>query len=422
MRGVEELLRARFEQMNGVVPADSRAVLAKVRTKRRRRQATIAGMATFAVLTAGIIGADLPRAGHDGASSPQTQPPADDGSTARIDGVGFTSPTTGYALAATCAKGATAECDWVLAATDDGGDTWESRSLPPDWLTNQPDRFRIPRFLVLGPQTLALFTPMWDGWWLSQDGGRSWRSPAPLPSATMTSIPAGASVLPGARGTLQVLAPDGTGGVVMVDAAGAVPTSGTRPDLGTASVTASDGSIWVPCATSSEPDQDACVLVSRDIGRTWRSIRPGKQRRAATTTVSISTLNGRDILVEISSAGSYDTTQTVEVYRSRDSGVTWSAVKLPRYGVDGGLVVGVMGVELLADGTMLAAVDGKLYRTTRGSNAFALVRGAPANVTSLAWSGSQLLITTFPAHRPVTEQVLLYRSANGSTWRPIPLD
>lgn len=426
MRGVEELLRDQFEQMNGVVPADSRAVLARVRTRRHRRQVTVAAMATFAVLTVGIIGAGTPRASHDGPSSPQispqTQPPRGDGPIARIEGVGFASPTTGYALTATCPGGGTADCERVLAATDDGGDTWESRSLPPDLLTDQPNQFRIPRFLVLGPQTLALFAPMWDSWQLSLDGGRSWRSPAPLPSTTMTSIPAGASVLPVGGGRLQVLAPDGTGGVVMVNADGAVPTGAIAMDIaGTASVTATDGSIWVPCATSSAPEHDACVLVSRDSGRTWQSIRTGKQLRNGAETGWISTLDGRDVVVGVCSAGNDEADQTIDVYRSRDGGVTWTAIQLPRHGVDGGLVVGVTSVELLADGTMLAAVDGKLYRTSPGSSTFAPVSHAPENVTTLTRSGSQLLVATFPARRPVAEQVLLYRSANGNTWHPIQI-
>ena len=303
-----------------------------------------------------------------------------------IESLDFVDARTGFALVTTCQPDGE-DCAHTLAMTSDTGLTWRATNVPWGPADETSD---TPRLYVFDRLHLVLDADVDDHRrWRSQDGGVSWRPVADPGRGTVPAAPPGSMIVaedPGSWGAtggpLFALAPDGTGRWLAHQPAG-------PDDLDGDPVRAPDGGIWLTGGATGAPEW---VAISRDRGRTWRSVRTPA---AATGTCTLLIPAGTAYLGCVGDPAPV-------VYRSTDGGRSWQVIHAP---AAWSILAAAGAVPLCTDEA------GTVYTLTR-AGAFARVANAPP-ATAVASAGAYaVLVTGATGLRYLV-------SADGTDWREI---
>jgi hypothetical protein len=347
-----------------------------------------------------------------------------------------------------------------VSVTSDGGATWVQRGLPAGsdgqhggqlialagerLVFDQPDSFvgamELGSMATSGPQgqhsmdvtTMSGYQPARR--WLSPDAGRSWREVPRQPAGVVAEIPPGSRLFyptPAIAYATMGPEPVGSSGVsfvrspVRAEVFGADGTSVTlaNPPVGEAgfvgaeTARASDGSIWVAArrvvartTVSGQTASDkltfleADIQVSRDRGRTWRSVTLPPFRGQS----GFTTGDGHTLYLLDNESGSAGLTF------SRDAGASWQTLELadPATGPVG-RGPRLASMAALADGTALVALDGGLQRfDPRSATVTAVRTGVTVMVVRPAgmWAVAS-----------ASDSMTHLATSDGLTWRRISL-
>jgi hypothetical protein len=372
----------------------------------------------------------------------------------------FTDASHGFVLVARCGAGRIANCVPHVSVTSDGGATWVQRGLPAGsdgqhggqlialagerLVFDQPDSFvgamELGSMATSGPQgqhsmdvtTMSGYQPARR--WLSPDAGRSWREVPRQPAGVVAEIPPGSRLFyptPAIAYATMGPEPVGSSGVsfvrspVRAEVFGADGTSVTlaNPPVGEAgfvgaeTARASDGSIWVAArrvvartTVSGQTASDkltfleADIQVSRDRGRTWRSVTLPPFRGQS----GFTTGDGHTLYLLDNESGSAGLTF------SRDAGASWQTLELadPATGPVG-RGPRLASMAALADGTALVALDGGLQRfDPRSATVTAVRTGVTVMVVRPAgmWAVAS-----------ASDSMTHLATSDGLTWRRISL-
>jgi hypothetical protein len=383
----------------------------ELRTTRRR-------MRLWAVLAVLAVGLTIPLL------RTQLEPVPDEGLEVHPDVGEFDAPVVydvdfvddrhGYALWGRCTNGADFRCERKLMVTEDGR-TWTHRPFSVPELAT-PTRL-AGRLLALGPGRILL-TDLDTGGarsrFYSGDGGRSWGVVPATPEGTIRSLPKDALLEIACvetvhdlnecrRQRLLVTLPD-TGHRARLTS----PLSQPRPE----SRALADGSWWI---TGRDPKTGQwAVAVSRDAAATWA--------------VSVLALDPALILDRLSVAGSGSTTYVlatgrmpdtteprslVAIFRTTDGGTTWAQT----WRSDGNFPRTLGGALVTPDGALYIAPSdtGPSYRSRDGGVTFSAVRGGP-RLTSIRRTRTGYLAV--PQHAPPGQYLT---STDGAQWADLPL-
>jgi len=111
------------------------------------------------------------------------------------------------------------------------------------------------------------------------------------------------------------------------------------------------------------------------------------------------------------------------IFRSVDAGTTWEQLVLPTLSpsTENRLVHGIGGAEVMANGDIILAADGTLYRQAVGAKTFESIPHAPADVVGLGRSGPWLVATSFggSTSRASGKPALVHLSMDGITWTDV---
>lgn len=360
MHDVERLLRDELTRRSQLPAPTGAAVVTAVHgVRRRRRLTTVAALCAVTVLAtlAGTISALRPTA-----SAPPAvpAPPVGEVWLTLPPDVRFADADHGFALARSCPENL---CQLYLAATTDGGASWQRHPVPGETF---PEEQRSPQVTlrVLGPTTVALDS--FDGTRrrFTADGGRIWTSPAVGPRGTVAEIPDGglAQVRSNTDAPIDivVLRPDGSSALLATP-----PPTKPLTSMWTDVQRADDGSLWV----HGGDDTKTWLWVSRDRGRTWRDVPlPGDAARAGA---------GRGPHVEFGRILYVVEASERRVWRSTDDGAHWADIGKalpPDSGGDAGL-----GSVVCFDGTLLVyePLSGAVFRAMPSEDRLGRVGDAP---------------------------------------------
>jgi hypothetical protein len=270
----------------------------------------------------------------------------------------------------------TKEGTFALTRTLDGGNSWQSWTLPVE-IPNAVNTFDGKPSEPAGPvsgngQTVTI------GRYVSLDGGQSWR-PQPVPGAAVDQTP------PGWRVTTY-LKKDGFVGLAAQD-----PGSGTQrplayqPPLQVVADDnpgswwtsaghlrqATDGSLWVLVnkdvtytPTNKAPTSQSSPAISHDAGRSWTLV-----DQIPVDVVSVDSVDGRT---------AYAVGRTGGIFVSKDGGISWDQVSargLPKSQLGGGV--------LRPDGSLLVRAyapgqpqDAQVWISRDGGRTFTQAVGA----------------------------------------------
>lgn len=280
---------------------------------------------------------------------PPPEPPGTNTLTVR-----FTDSVHGYALVGRCGPSSTDRCAYLLRATVDGGQSWQTRRTP--LLTVAANAVFSADLFAFGPQSL-LVTDRGDRWF-SADAGRSWRDAPPPAAAALASLPDGWALVGSCPYGFETTAGCGRPIRVLDPATGREHPLANQPRLltafGTEAVTAHDGSLWV---TGGEPGTGRPVVaVTRDRGRSWRSVQltPPATPLLGVTVV---THDGRTAYAFVRAqapTGVPVKNGLGAVWRTTDGGARWQRVP-PLF--SGAQPRSLLGVALLPDGRLLATTE-----------------------------------------------------------------
>jgi hypothetical protein len=445
METIERLLREEFQDPESTIVLDRAIMLARVRRGRRRRNARNAvAAAVLAVAGGSAFGVQAQFAGQP---SPTTQ--AESGGVyTTVEGIGFANRDTGFVLVTACLSSPdqayerfrspqgvpstpnAPECRRRLIATADGGRTWRDRNLPAD-LGVFPSGTRViqqPPLLVLGDKTLVLRLGADDQRWMSSDAGLSWQQRDATGRATVATVPPDVPLIrrsqePGDTAATQLAVVNRDGSIANLDTGPTDVRITVGPSARDLGVAATDGSRWLTGVTATNQGR---ILVSRDAGRTWQTIQSQPTTDGQASLTDISTIDGRTVSVISRSRSADEATEVVKVFRSSDSGVTWSTSPIPPLApaTENRLVHGVMGAVLQdSGGDVLAAVDGSLYLLPPNGRAYVQIAHAPKDIVSLSRSGPWLVATTFDrmGSRPLHDRAFVHISLDGYIWTDVHL-
>ncbi|GAA1774993.1 hypothetical protein [Luedemannella helvata] len=428
MADVEEATAKELRRAGGRPRWDIAHIIAAV-TRRQRRRAAIGGVVAIATL-AGVVVTGVELFGKDSGDGTATPAPGEslspaaaklEAHVARLPYVPadalFTDARNGYALVVSCGdRSAPETCAAQLAATADGGVTWQRRPLPAGaasgvaivrarllsvgagrLVIDQPGQYQEDHAgEAESPAPSPTAPPKWipGQRWFSPDGGRTWTPRARRAVGTVSAVAPGAPLVfpapdipngvdPGSPQAAalfdtraQVLRANGTTAVL----AGG-PHGEAYTDVGVA--TAADGSMWVPSYIYGQNGGlTARLQVTRDGGRSFQAVR----LPTIASPPSVFTGDGRHVyLLE------YDGQGGARLRASANAGGTWRDVKLPAppqgtYGAVTKSTIGIVTssaagpgptVAATADGSLIVTNGGTLYQLPPGAAAMRKVTGAP---------------------------------------------
>lgn len=362
MHDVERFLREELNRRSELPAPSAAAVVTAVHGLRRRRRVTaVAALCAVTVLAtlAGTISALRPSASAPPAV-PALPPVGEVWLTLPPD-VRFADADHGFALARSCPAN---QCQLYLAATADGGATWQRHPVPGEIFPEEQRSAQV-NLRVLGPTTVAL--DAFDGTRrrFTTDGGRTWTSPRAEPQGTVAEIPDGglAEVRSntGRPIDIVVLRPDGTSALLATP-----PPTKPLTSMWTNVLRGDDGSAWV----YGGDDTRTWLWVSRDRGRTWRDVPLPGNAAGPGAGQGPHLEYGRIVYV-------VETFPKRRVWRSTDDGAHWADIgrDLPADpGGDAGL-----GAVACFDGTLLVyePMTGAVYRAMPSEARLGRVGDAP---------------------------------------------
>ncbi|GAA1734993.1 hypothetical protein [Luedemannella helvata] len=350
---LDRLLRStRADLLDDIDGPDLDRVTARADTLRRRRRAiaasTAAAGATLALTLWGFLGAAgtqaLPTPAGPSGGPPVTvrptttaMPPDRDewnGDDLRFAGavstdlpgepvdVEFVDPNVGYAVLAQCGADAKSSCQYTMQYTENGGRTWEARSLPATQATTGHDI--LLNIVPLGGSSLVVTG---FGTWFSPDAGRTWQpSQRPLDPPEVRSIPDGGKLVldadmsggpdcPGSR--VDAFFPNGTRAQLA-----------NQPPIGVCWVANAEavGGVWWVGGRSSKGRP--AVAASRDAGVTWATVEFPTVETAPEAWPKVTFVGSRTYVTVVSgkaNVGSiHGATQIMAIHRSTDGGHTFA--------------------------------------------------------------------------------------------------
>ncbi|GAA1818048.1 hypothetical protein GCM10009682_43530 [Luedemannella flava] len=463
MADVEEATAKELRRAGGRPRWDLARVLAAV-TRRQRRRSAIGGVLALAALAGvTVVGVELfggDADEHTAEPAPTaTLAPAEaelEAQVARLSYVPadavFADARRGYALVVSCADRDEPEtCTTQLAATVDGGATWQRRPLPAGaaaglsivrtrllavgpngLLIDQPGQYEETETGAPAPSPTA--PPKWIAGqrWFSPDGGRTWAPRARRATGTVTGFAPGYPLFfpsPDVPNGLDPASPrvaalfNTPAQVVRADGSTAVLARGPRGEGYTdvSVATAADGSVWVPSYVyGANGGLTVRLQVTRDRGRTFQGVRVPTM----SSPPSVFTADGRNVyLLE------YDGQGGARLRASANAGRTWRDVKLPAppKSQRGPVTTGTIGivssgaagpgptVAPAADGALLVTHGSTLYRLAPGAAAMRKVADAP------------VMFSLMPAGRAMVGfgtkggAAGFFTSPDGVTWRTAAL-
>ncbi|MBL7255650.1 hypothetical protein [Paractinoplanes lichenicola] len=384
---------------------------------RRRRLVTSSAAFLATVLTVAGLGLAV-RGGSDGTGLPAAAP--SEAVWPRVT----TAAATGqdlYSVLVGCTG-----CGSQLWVSSDGGNSWQRRTEPP-----QPADAGDPRMATLIPLAPGILA--WndgrvipfneatgttvardsDRLWVTTNGGGSWQR-AETSTEPLAAVPAGTrpvdcvvfrvttctvGAIDPATGRFAPLAHQPTGITV-------------EPGWSDLITVPADGRLWVP---GLDPvTKKPAVAASSDAGRTWRT-------HVFTDGVAAKFQNGwAPMKYQPWVAASPGATAYVLIYRednvavaqhTTDGGLTWRAGDTIRGAVDNAGFVAADGSHIVMTGTGFVAARGT------GTYTRTSLPGYPADLSR------HLQVTSRQAADPflVTSEIGPYVSADGRTWRQLPL-
>ena len=465
MADVEEATAKELRRAGGRPRWDITHIVGAV-TRRQRRRAAIGGVIALATL-AGIVVTGVELFGKDGDKTAVPAPgeslspaaAALETQIARLPYVPadalFTDARNGYVLVVSCGDRSHPEtCATQLAATADGGVTWQRRPLPAGaanglaivrarllsvgagrLVIDQPGQYAQDEAGdAESPAPSPTAPPQWipGQRWFSPDEGRTWTPRARRPVGTVAAVAPGAPLVFPApdipsgvdpaspksaalfNTRAQVLRANGTT-ALLADG----PQGEAYTDVSVA--TAADGSMWVPSYTYGQNGGlTARLQVTRDGGRSFEPVR----LPAVSSPPSVFTGDGRHVyLLE------YDGKGGARLRASANAGDTWRDVKLPApqkttFGAVTKSTIGIVTSSAAGPGpTVAATADGSLIVTNGG----ALYRLPPGATTMRKVTGAPGMFGLIPAGRAIvgfgrTQGVPhFYVSFDGLHWRTIAI-
>lgn len=351
MSELDTKLAALRDDLNETIsPPDLGHVTGRARQRSTRRRMQIGAVAAVVAVSVAVpVLRSLP------ADQAPARPSLPASMTFQLD---FADPDHGFALGSDCPQ-PESPCALALFATEDGGRTWERRTLP-----DGDQRYLMGDVTVHDANRLAVGRVAGDEQWTrigSDDGGRTWRTATTFDQAATAPLPRDAAI----QSVCLVDEPTSSAcrlgvGAVSADGERVAPAPAQppliEPVIGTSAT--SGGHFWAAGVERSTGHW--ALSVSADSGATW-----------STTPVTIPgepALNDAWAVVEADGV-LYATLQgsiakgpfgLLAVFRSDDGGVTWTNTwrATPKTVVQAML------------GSPVATADGRLlvYTTTTGTH------------------------------------------------------
>jgi photosystem II stability/assembly factor-like uncharacterized protein len=263
-----------------------------------------------------------------------TPPPNRPKATGTLGGLNTLDSKVGYADVLLTAGGE----QWLR--TSDGGQSWQQIAIPSWYVPHYTDI--VP---VIFDRNVAVF-----GNAITHDGGKTWERRPAKAGPAVSQVPPGAQLVPyDPNGEITGTETPSLG--VLDPANGQIHPLSTAPS-GCHSVLTppKDGSLWAACGSARG------VAISHDRGASWRksTIAPSGKELGY-----VDSYDGRIGYATVGSAPA-----SFDLYRTEDSGVTWSLVRSVPWATSGFAVV--------PDGSLLFG-NGKLVRSADEGASFSTV-------------------------------------------------
>ena len=253
-------------------------------------------------------------------------------------------------------------CQDVLLSTSDGGATFQRRTLPirvgfgsyARLLVFDATHLAVTQ--AAGSDTTGKKTVNWpETRWISSDSGLTWTKVSLQPGLPVSEVPAGAQLLSyqdNQTGPPAIMTPDGV--IHPLTPTGPLAASlESGPSYPWYALTQADGSYFLyQVGDSDHPAPNAGLLVSRDRGRTWQTV------RLPSGVVYPFVLGSDGSWIYAMAQRASDQVSTPFI-ASHDGGRTWRLVKLPKIQPSdgGGFGVAPAGGVLFDDGSHLWHAD-----------------------------------------------------------------
>jgi hypothetical protein len=322
--------------------------------------------------------------------------------------VDFADADHGYALGSDCEPGGS--CSFTLLATEDGGRSWEPRTVPKDG-----GPYREGSVSVFGPSrvtfTFVRSTSDTIAQFVSEDAGRTWRAFEVWGVGASSPIPSGASLMHICRDSSSECLSGA--GVMSSDRGELLPTP-AQPPLGgpllVGRVATAGGRYWM--AGTHEASGRWAIAVTSDAGRTWATTEvdvPGKASSESGEAWSV-VEQGDVMYATVRGAIGSGPFGLLAVFRSTDQGMSWTRTwyATPTEGLQG-----LAGSPIAtADGRLIvySTVDGP-FESSDGGQTF--TRSSLPLPGKVVWTRAGYLVL-----RPETGYDL---SSDGLDWRTFTL-